>query len=64
MPFVTSPTFGMLYKCTVEDFPQAFLLLIIGAYLIIVILTIMVRQLEGKAEKLKSLEERDAETKQ
>ena len=64
MPFVTSPTFGMLYKSTVEDFPQAFLLLIIGAYLIIVILTIMVRQLEGKAEKLKSLEERDAETKQ
>ena len=64
MPFVTSPTFGMLYKSTVEDFPQAFLLLIIGAYLIIVILTIMVRQLEDKAEKLKSLEERDAETKQ
>ena len=64
MPFVTSPTFGMLYKNTVEDFPQAFLLLIIGAYLIIVILTIMVRQLEDKAEKLKSLEERDAETKQ
>ena len=64
MPFVTSPTFGMLYKSTVEDFPQAFLLLIIGAYLIIVILTIMVRQLEGKDEKLKSLEERDAETKQ
>ena len=63
MPFVTSPTFGMLYKSTVEDFPQAFLLLIIGAYLIIVILTIMVRQLEDKAEKLKSLEERDAETK-
>ena len=64
MPFVTSPTFGMLYKSTVEDFPQAFLLLIIGAYLIIVILIIMVRQLEDKAEKLKSLEERDAETKQ
>ena len=64
MPFVTSPTFGMLYKNTVEDFPQAFLLLIIGAYLIIVILTITVRQLEDKAEKLKSLEERDAETKQ
>ena len=64
MPFVTSPTFGMLYKSTVEDYPQAFLLLIIGAYLIIVILTIMVRQLEDKAEKLKSLEERDAETKQ
>ena len=64
MPFVTSPTFGLLYKSTVEDFPQAFLLLIIGAYLIIVILTIMVRQLEDKAEKLKSLEERDAETKQ
>ena len=64
MPFVTSPTFGMLYKSTVEDFPQAFLLLIIGAYLIIVILTITVRQLEDKAEKLKSLEERDAETKQ
>ena len=64
MPFVTSPTFGMLYKNTVEDFPQAFLLLIIGAYLIIVILTIMVRQLEDKAEKLKSMEERDAETKQ
>ena len=64
MPFVTSPTFGMLYKSTVEDFPQAFLLLIIGAYLIIVILTIMVQQLEDKAEKLKSLEERDAETKQ
>ena len=64
MPFVTSPTFGMLYKSTVEDFPQAFLLLIIGAYLIIVILIIMVRKLEDKAEKLKSLEERDAETKQ
>ena len=64
MPFVTSPTFGMLYKNTVEDFPQAFLLLIIGAYLIIVILTITVRQLEDKAEKLKSLEERDARTKQ
>ena len=64
MPFVTSPTFGMLYKSTVEDFPQAFLLLIIGAYLIIVILTITVRQLEDKAEKLKSLEERDARTKQ
>ena len=64
MPFVTSPTFGILYKSTVEDFPQAFLLLIIGAYLIIVILIIMVRQLEDKAEKLKSLEERDAETKQ
>ena len=64
MPFVTSPTFGMLYKSTVEDFPQAFLFLIIGAYLIIVILTIMVRQLEDKVEKLKSLEERDAETKQ
>ena len=64
MPFVTSPTFGMLYKNTVEDFPQAFLLLIIGAYLIIVILTITVRQLEDKVEKLKSLEERDARTKQ
>ena len=64
MPFVTSPTFGMLYKSTVEDFPQAFLFLIIGAYLIIVILTITVRQLENKAEKLKSLEERDARTKQ
>ena len=64
MPFVTSPTFGMLYKSTVEDFPQAFLFLIIGAYLIIVILTITVRQLEDKAEKLKSLEERDARTKQ
>ena len=64
MPFVTSPTFGMLYKSTVEDFPQAFLLLIIGAYLIIVILTITVRQLEDKTEKLKSLEERDARTKQ
>ena len=64
MPFVTSPTFGMLYKSTVEDFPQAFLLLIIGAYLIIVILTITVRQLEDKAEKLKSLEERDARSKQ
>ena len=64
MPFVTSPTFGILYKSTVEDFPQAFLLLIIGAYLIIVILTITVRQLEDKAEKLKSLEERDARTKQ
>ena len=64
MPFVTSPTFGMLYKSTVEDFPQAFLFLIIGAYLIIVILTIMVRQLEDKVEKLKSLEERDARTKQ
>jgi hypothetical protein len=63
MPFVTSPTFGMLYKSTVEDFPQAFLLLIIGAYLIIVILTITVRQLEDKAEKLKSLEERNARTK-
>ena len=64
MPFVTSPTFGILYKSTVEDFPQAFLFLIIGAYLIIVILTITVRQLENKAEKLKSLEERDARTKQ
>ena len=64
MPFVASPTFGMLYKNTVEDFPQAFLLLIIGAYLIIVILTITVRQLEDKTEKLKSLEERDARTKQ
>ena len=64
MPFVTSPTFGMLYKSTVEDFPQAFLFLIIGAYLIIVILIITVRQLENKAEKLKSLEERDARTKQ
>ena len=57
MPFVTSPTFGMLYKNTVEDFPQAFLLLIIGAYLIIVILIWTVRQLEDKAEKLRSLEE-------
>ena len=57
MPFVTSPTFGMLYKNTVEDFPQAFLLLIIGAYFIIVILILMVRQLKDKAEKLRSLEE-------
>ena len=57
MPFVTSPTFGMLYKNTVEAFPQAFLLLIIGAYLIIVILIWTVRQLEDKAEKLRSLEE-------
>ena len=57
MPFVTSPTFGMLYKNTVETFPQAFLLLIIGAYLIIVILIWTVRQLEDKAEKLRSLEE-------
>ena len=57
MPFVTSPTFGMLYKNTVEDFPQAFLLLIIGAYLIIVILIWTVRQVEDKAEKLRSLEE-------
>jgi hypothetical protein len=57
MPFVTSPTFGMLYKNTVEDFPQAFLSLIIGAYLIIVILIWTVRQLEDKAEKLRSLEE-------
>ena len=64
MPFVTSPTFGMLYKNTVEDFPQSFLLLIIGAYLMIVILTMTVRVLEDKAEKLRYLEEHHAGTKQ
>ena len=64
MPFVTSPTFGMLYKNTVEDFPQAFLLLIIGAYFVIVILIMTVRVLEDKAEKLRYFEEDHAGTKQ
>ena len=64
MPFVTSPTFGMLYKNTVEDFPQAFLILIIGAYCIIIIIIMTVRVLEDKAEKLRYLEEDYARTKQ
>ena len=54
----------MLYKNTVEDFPQAFLLLIIGAYCIIVIIIMTVRVLEDKAEKLRYLEEDHVRTKQ
>ena len=64
MPFVTSPTFGMLYKNNVEDFPQAFLLLIIGVYCINVIIIMAVCVLEDKAEKLRYLEEDHARTKQ
>ena len=57
MPFLASPTFSMLYKKTVESFPQAFLLLVIGSYLLIAILTIVVRWVEGKAEKVRIPEE-------
>ena len=35
MPFAASPTFGLLYRSTVAYFPQAFLFLIIGVYLLV-----------------------------
>ena len=53
MPFVTSPTFSLLYRSTVDSFPQAFLFLTIGVYVVVIGLVITIRWLETKTEKLK-----------
>ena len=63
MPFAASPTFGLLYRSTVADFPQAFLFLIIGVYLLVALLTYIVHWLGNKAEKLRQAEEGDTNEK-
>ena len=63
MPFAASPTFGLLYRSTVADFPQAFLFLIIAVYLLVTVLTMIVHWLGNKAEKLRQAEEGDTNEK-
>ena len=61
MPFISSPTFSLLYRSTVNDFPQAFLFVMIGVFFIIMILVMAIRYFENKAEKLRNSEVKDKE---
>ena len=45
--------FSQLYRYTVNNFPQAFLFLIIGIYSIAMFLVMTVRSFENRGEKLK-----------
>ena len=63
LPFAASPVFGLLYRSTVADFPQAFLFLIIAVYLLVTVLTMIVHWLGNKAEKLRQAEEQDTNDK-
>ena len=42
MPFAASPTFGFLYRSTVEFFPQAFIFMVIGIYFVLLIIVFVV----------------------
>ena len=53
--------FSQLYRHTVNNFPQAFLFLIIGIYSIAMFLVMAVRSFENRAEKLKLLKQANGE---
>ena len=61
MPFISSPTFSLLYRSTVNNFPQAFLFVMIGVFFIIMILVMAIRYFEKKAEVLRNSEIKDKE---
>merc|ERR1719219_3249136 len=63
MPFASSPIFSLLYRSTVNDFPQAFLFVVIAVFFIITILVMAIRYFENKAEKLRQSEKEDIEEK-
>ena len=51
MPFAASPTFGLLYRSTLEYKPEAFILMLVGIYVLLFFITLSVHIFMVKLEK-------------